>query len=138
MSRVSGEAGSVTAEVVLVTPIAIALLCLVALVGRTATAREQVDEAARDAARSASLERDPFSAEDAAMEAAHRSLDGGGFSCATSTVAVDLAAFYPGGQVRVTVSCDIALSDLGLLGIPATTRSESIAVSVIDQYRAQP
>ena len=55
MTRRRCDDGSVTTELVIVTPIAIALLCLVALVGRTATAREQVDEASRDAARSAIL-----------------------------------------------------------------------------------
>ena len=55
--RFGGDRGSVSTEMVIVAPIALALLCLVALVGRTASAREAVDSAARDAARAASFER---------------------------------------------------------------------------------
>ncbi len=135
MSRLRGDAGSVTVEVVIVTPIAIALICLVALVGRTSTAREQVDEAARDAARSASLERDAGSAQWAAESAATTSLTSGGFTCAATQIDVDTTAFYPGGQVTVTVKCDIALSDLGLIGLSGTKTVTSSSVSVVDLYR---
>lgn len=138
MTRLRGDQGSVTTEVVIVTPIAIMLLCLVALVGRTATAREQVDEAARDAARSASLERDPSAAWWAAKDSATTSLTAGGFGCASTSVDVDTSAFQPGGQVAVTVRCDIPLSDLGLLGLSGTRTVESRSVSVVDEYRGMP
>jgi Flp pilus assembly protein TadG len=130
------DAGSVSTELVIITPVAIALLCLIAFVGRTATAREQVDEAARDAARSASLQRDIPSARDAAATAAATALRDGGFTCRSTTTGIDTTAFKPGGQVTVTVRCDIALNDLGLLGLPGTRTVEADAVSVIDQYRA--
>lgn len=135
MTRLRGDCGSVTTELVIITPVAIALLCLVALVGRTATAREQVDEAARDAARAASLERDAASAEWSAETSASISMTTGGFSCAATNVDVDTAAFFPGGQVRVTVSCEIPLSDLGLVGLSGTRRVSSSSVSVVDLYR---
>jgi len=137
MNRYRRDAGVITTEVVIITPIAIALLCLVAFVGRTATAHEQVDEAARDAARSASLERDPASAWSAAQSAAATSLTSGGFTCAATGVEVDTTAFYPGGQVAVAVRCEIALSDLGLLGLSGTRSVESRSVSVVDLYRGQ-
>jgi Flp pilus assembly protein TadG len=133
--RSRGDAGSVTVEVVIITPVAIALMCLVAFVGRTSTAREQVDEAARDAARSASLERDPWSAHAAAETSATTSLTAGGFNCAATQVDVDTTAFYPGGQVSVTVRCDIPLSDLGLIGLAGTRSVQSRSVSVVDVYR---
>lgn len=136
MNRFRGDAGSVTTEVVIITPIAIALLCLVALVGRTASAREQVDEASRDAARAASLERDPVSALWAAESTAATSLTAGGFTCDATRVDVDTGAFHPGGQVSVTVSCDVPLSDLGLVGVSGTRTIESSSVSVVDQFRA--
>ena len=135
MSRLHGDDGSVTTELVIITPIAIALLCLVALVGRTSTAHEQVNEAARDAARSASFERDAGSAEDAAQMTAATSLDSGGFHCATKTVSVDTTAFYPGGQVAVTVQCEVSLSDLGLIALSGTRNVTSSAVSVVDLYK---
>ncbi len=136
MNRLRGERGSVTTEVAIIAPVAIALLCLIALVGRTATAREHVDEAARDAARAASLERDPHAAHTAATEMVTASMSGNGTVCGTTTVDIDTTAFRPGGQVAVTISCDIALGDLGLIGVPGTQTISSTAVSVVDLYRA--
>jgi len=135
MSPLRGDVGSVTTETVIVTPIAVVLLCLIAFVGRTASAHGQVDDAARDAARSASLERDAGSALAAAQRTAATSLAGNGTACAASDVSVDTAAFAPGGYVTVTVRCDVALSDLGLLGISGTRTVTSTRVSVVDQYR---
>lgn len=135
MIRLRGDAGSVTTEVVIITPVAIALLCLVALVGRTASAREQVAEASRDAARAASLERDPTSARRAAETTASTALADGGFRCDSTSVVVDTGAFEPGGQVRVTVSCDVPVSDLGLIGVSGTRTVEASAVSVVDVFR---
>ena len=133
--RLRDDRGSITTELVLITPVAIALLCLVALVGRTASAREQVNEASRDAARAASLERDPTSAVVAAESSASRSLTTQGFNCAATRVLVDTAAFTPGGQVSVRVECDVPLSDLGLIGLSGVRTVESSAVSVVDTYR---
>lgn len=133
--RLRDDCGSITTELVLITPVAIALLCLVALVGRTASAREQVDEASRDAARAASLERDPSSAVVAAESSASRSLTTRGFNCAATRVLVDTTAFTPGGQVSVRVECDVPLSDLGLIGLSGVRTVESSAVSVVDTYR---
>jgi len=135
MSRLTGDVGSVTTETVIVTPIAVVLLCLIAFVGRTASARGQVDDAARDAARAASLEREAGSALAAAQMTAATSLASNGATCAATDVVVDTAAFTPGGRVAVTVRCDIALSDLGLLGVSGTRTVTSTRVSVVDQYR---
>lgn len=135
MTHLRGDTGSVTTETVIVTPIAIVLLCLVAFVGRAGSARGQVDEAARDAARAASLERDAGSALQAAQLTAATALAGNGRACAATDVDVDTSAFRPGGHVAVTVRCDIALSDLGLLGLSGTKTVSSTRVSVVDQYR---
>lgn len=132
------DRGSATTEAVIVAPVAIVLLCLVALVGRTATAREQVDEAARDAARAASLERHAGAARSAAQDSASASLADGGFRCAATGVDVDTGRFAPGGTVAVTVRCDIPLADLGLVGIGGTRTVEARAVSVIDTWRGTP
>jgi Flp pilus assembly protein TadG len=53
------ETGGVTAELVLLTPLLILLLLLVVAFGRLAGARIEVDGAAAQAARAASIARDP-------------------------------------------------------------------------------
>lgn len=133
--RARRDRGSITVEVVIVTPVAILLLCLVAFVGRTASAREQVNESARDAARAASFERDPLAAEAAAHDAAASSLTASDTRCARTDVQVDVTSFGPDGQVAVSVTCEIPLSDLGLLGITGTREVTARSVSVLDTYR---
>jgi Flp pilus assembly protein TadG len=131
-----GDTGSITTELAIVTPIAIALLCLVALVGRTTVARAHVDGAARDAARAASFARDPASAQRDAQTAATTSLTDAGLHCASTQISADVASFGPGGQVTVTVACNISLSDLGLIGLGGTHAITATAVEPIDLYRA--
>ena len=53
------ESGSVTAELVLLTPLLILLLLFVVALGRLAGARLEVDGAAAQAARAASIAREP-------------------------------------------------------------------------------
>lgn len=135
-SRCQGDLGSVSTEMVIVTPIALALLCLVALVGRTSSARDTVNGAARDAARSASFERNADAATAAATQSATDSLDASGFHCASQNVTADISSYGPGGQVSVTVTCEVKLSDLGLLGLSGTRQVQSTSVEVIDRYKA--
>jgi hypothetical protein len=137
MKRGARDAGSVTTEVVLVTPVAIVLLCLVAFVGRVTTASEQVNEAARDASRTASLERSAAGAAVAAARAATQSLSSGGLQCADASSTVDTARFAPGGSVTVTVRCTVALDDLALLGVPGSKTLTASSTAVVDTYRSE-
>lgn len=135
-TRLQGDIGSVSTEMVIVAPIAIMLLCLVTLVGRTSSARDTVNSAARDAARAASLERNPANATTAATQSANSALAATSTRCASVSVDADVSSYGPGGQVAVTVTCDIKLSDLGLLGLSGTKAVSARAVEVIDQYKA--
>jgi Flp pilus assembly protein TadG len=130
------DRGSVTTEMVIMVPVAIALLCLVALVGRTTTARQVLDGAARDASRAASLQRDSTSAQQTALGSADTAISESGLRCVSVTVELDTSRFEPGGQVTAHVACDISLSDLGLLGLPGSRRVSATATSVLDTYRA--
>jgi len=137
MSRLAPrDRGSVTTEMVLVVPIAIALLCLVALVGRTTTTRQVLDGAARDASRAASQQRDPTSARLAALDSATSTITQSGLRCASTSIELDTDRFAPGGQVTAHVACEVNLSDLGLLGLPGSRRVTAAATSVLDTYRA--
>lgn len=135
-TRLHGDIGSVSTEMVIVAPIAVLLLCLITLVGRTSSARDTVNSAARDAARSASLERNPNNATAAATQSASAALASSSTRCASVSVDADVTSYGPGGQVAVTVTCDIKLSDLGLLGLSGTRAVTARAVEVVDQYRA--
>ena len=104
------DRGSSTVELVVVTPIVIALLLLVVAFGRYAHGRQLVEQAAAAAARAASLSPTAVLAGDRARRAAAASLSDAGVSCASMDAAVDAADFRAGGTVTVTVTCRADLS----------------------------
>lgn len=132
------ECGSATAELVLLTPLVVGLLLMIVAFGRFAQSRSEVDEAARDAARAASIARSTTSARTAAEQAAAATLQAGGVSCRTMTIDLDLADFRPGGNVAARIACVTDLADVSLLRLPGSKTFSATSVSVIDTYRAMP
>ena len=130
------ESGSVATELVLLTPLLILMLLFVVALGRTVSARMEVDGAAAQAARAASIARDPATATAMAEQAATTALGSDHVTCADLAVTTDTAAFAPGGQVAVTVTCTVDLADLVGLRLPASQSISSTATSVIDTYRS--
>jgi len=135
-ARARGDAGAATTELVLVTPLLVVLLLFVVFCGRVAGAKGDVVGAARDAARAASIERDPDSARAAGEATAGEALQRQAIGCATLNTSVDVSNFGPGGTVTVTLSCSIRVSDLTLLALPGTKTLTSTVVEVIDVYRS--
>ena len=132
------EDGSAAVEVVLITPILIALLILMVMLGRIEAARATVDAAARNAARAASLTADPTSAATAGADAADASTRTAGLHCQplTTTITTDSGL---GGSVVANVSCTVALGDLATgLHLPATRTITARFAAPIDQYRSDP
>lgn len=134
--RVRAEEGSATAELVILTPLLILLLLFVVALGRLAGARGDVDGAAAQAARAASIARDPTAATAAATQAAQMALASQHVTCAHLGVAVDTTAFTPGGNVAVTVSCSVDLSALTGLHLPAHETVTDRFVEPVDRYRS--
>jgi Flp pilus assembly protein TadG len=130
------ERGSVTVELVLLTPLLILLLLFVVALGRLSGARLDVDGAAAQAARAASIARDPSTATAMAQQTATAALGSDHVTCAQLTVNTDTSQFAPGGSVAVTVTCHVALSDLTGLRLPASESVTSTASSVVDTYRS--
>lgn len=132
------ERGSAAVELVLLVPVLVMLLLLVVTVGRFASARGLVDDAAQQAARAASLTRNPDTAEKTARTTAQHALDGAGVACASLAVTVDTSRFAPGGRVRVTVACTVSLAEMGALGVPGHRTLTASASSVLDVHRGTP
>lgn len=131
-----GERGSVTVELVLLTPLLILMLLFVVALGRLASARLQVDSAAGQAARAASLARDPAAATAQARQTAAGTLTGQHHTCTTVTVTTDTSRFTAGGTVAVTVRCTVSLTDLAGLRLPSSTTVTARSVEPLDIYRA--
>jgi Flp pilus assembly protein TadG len=135
--RAGGEDGAVATELVLLTPLLVVMLVFVVALGRLVSARIQVDGAAAQAARAASIARSPTTAATVARQTATDALSSDHVTCAALTVTTDTARFAPGGQVAVTVTCAVALSDLVGLRLPPTEQITSTSTSVVDTYRAE-
>ena len=128
--RSVGESGSALEAVI--GGFTFALIVVILAVGyATRAASNQVEDAAREAARSAATRPDPATAADIANDTVHANLDQ---LCATVDVASDLTDFHPGGSVTVTVTCLAPLARLGPIAGPDRTVVSS-ATEVVDRYR---
>lgn len=130
------EAGSAAVELTLLTPLLLMFLLVVVALGRMATARADVDGAARDVARAASMARDPFAAQQSSRDVAAATLAERGVTCRSLEVTVDTSAFRAGGWVAADVTCSVDLADLALLRLPGTKAVHARFVAPVDSLRA--
>jgi len=132
-----GERGAVALELVVLTPVLVIALWLVGVFAmRMMLADAQVDSAARDAARAATIARTPRAAQAAAAEAAAATLAQAKPQCQAVQTLTDTRDFEPGGSVQVTVRCVLRLRDLGMLGLEATPTVSSTYLAPVDVFRA--
>jgi Flp pilus assembly protein TadG len=131
----STQRGGATVELVLVTPLLLAMALFAVLAGRLTEARAEVDGAARDAARAASIARGPTAARDAAHATAEATLAERRLTCRALDVRVDTGAFRAGGHVAVQLACTVDLGDLSLLRIPGTRTIQTRFVAPLDTFR---
>ena len=140
--KLHDERGSIPVETVIVVPALALFLLLIILGGRVAIARNAVEAAAADAARSASIARTAPAAHRSAAQRAASSLKNQAVTCSHTNVVVDVGGFsVPVGvaaSVAVTVVCDVNVADLsGMAGLPGTVRVESTMSSPLDTFRGR-
>jgi Flp pilus assembly protein TadG len=135
-----GSGPAVSAAILM--PVFALVLLAVAAGGRVSNASDATDQAARAAARIASIQRDPNTAESAATDAARSALRSRGLSCGAVTVAVNTDGLRsPLGQpstVTATVSCQVKLAELAFPGIPGDRTVTATFTSPVDQNRERP
>lgn len=129
------ERGSIAVEVAVIAPALVFLMLLDVYAGKVSEADGNVERAASDAARAASLRQDPGDATTDAQDTAAANLAAAGVPCLTLTTDVDTDDFAPGGTVTVTVRCEASMEDVTLLGVPGRRTFTATAVEVIDTYR---
>lgn len=132
--------GSASVELALwAAPVAVVLGLLLGA-GRVVMADGQVEQAAAEAARTASIARTAGAALNEAQAAAYDSLAATGPAClGGGNVAVDVSEFSapPGvpAQVSVTVTCTVTFDELGIPVLDGTRTLSATAVSPLDIYR---
>jgi Flp pilus assembly protein TadG len=129
------ETGSVTTEVVLLTPVLLLLLGFVVMAGRIGEVDAAVANAAQQAARAATIVASPAAAHAAAATTARANLEARGLACTTADISVDTSRFGAGGDVGVVVTCTVGLGDVAFTGLPGSRTARARAVEVIDTYR---
>ncbi len=134
-ARRGSERGSATVELVLLSPLLIALGLFVVLCGRLVSAQLDVDAAAHSAARAASLAHNPSTAYRDALAAATDTLTGRAVACQSVEVVVDTAGMRPDGAVTVSVTCRVGLGDLALLGVPGSRAITARSTVPVDRFR---
>lgn len=122
-------------ELALLTPLLVAFMMVMVGLGRVVEAQSQVDGAARDAARAASLGRTRPGADAAATSAAEQTLSGHKWCRKQPSTSVDFSQWGRGGQVSVAVRCEIDLAGLSLIGFSPTKTMTGTATAPIDTLR---
>lgn len=127
------DRGSLALELSIITPAIVALLWMMISAGRVAESASKVEGAARDGARAASINHNAIPRQ-AAENAVQNSLTANGVTC-VGPPEVQMTSEHgerpqPGDQVRVQVTCRVAL----LWGGANATVSRT-GVSVLDTYR---
>jgi len=130
------EEGNAAVEPVVRTAVVMIFVLLAVAFGRYEATRTQVIGAARAAAEAAAVMPSVYQASSAASAAAMPELTGDGAACTRSDVTTDTQDFVAGGDVSVTVTCTVELSDLGVPGLPGVTTMVVTQVAPIDPYRA--
>lgn len=126
-------------EFVIVAPAIMLVIGFVVVAGRIVEAREAISNAAQDSSRIASISRTPGAAQSNALTEAYADLRTSDVSCQKLSISVDTSDFAtPVGTpatVRVTVTCGLSFTYLGIPGLPGTHTESFSFVSVIDRYR---
>ncbi len=131
--------GSTTLELVVWAPGLLLMIGLLIVAGRVNSAHAAVEQAAVDAARTASSARSAAGARHMAQASAEKTLAAQGLQCTTTTVVLDTSGFgtRPGqsATVTATVTCPVRLSDLSVSGLPGTRTVSHTATSSLDTFR---
>jgi Flp pilus assembly protein TadG len=141
------ESGSMTVELVVLTPVLVLFALFAIAVGRYEMARDQVIGAARAGAEAASVASSPSQADAVARAAAMSGADNLGHTCSNLKVTTDTSDFATEnsigvegsvsveGSVGVTVACQVSYSGLLFPGMPGSTMVRAVQTAPIDPYR---
>ncbi len=127
-------------ETAIILPILLGFVGLLVVLAGGALAQMTVTSAAAQAARAASLERDPVSAISAARGVAASTLAQSSTDCSSVDVSVNAAGLRAAIGVRavvdVTVTCLVEFN-MGLPGFPDSQRLSATRSSPVDTYRGR-
>ncbi len=136
--RGQDDRGSAVVELVALLPIYMMCSVAVVFVGKRNNSSANIEEAARSAARTISIARNPEGAVGKAHDVAAKMAHEGSAFCTHMTFPPP--DFKPPvgddpGEVTVTIQCDVDLSEATLIHVPGHRELTATATEVIDKYR---
>jgi Flp pilus assembly protein TadG len=134
-ARRAGDRGTATAELVVLMVVFFTFVAAIVFAGRVTVGAAQVEAAARSAARTISIARDPEGTIDRARDQAATIAGLGTAACSSMqfTPVIDRSA--DPAEVRVEVACTVDLSEITLIAVPGSFTVDATAVEVIDRHR---
>lgn len=128
------QRGSITLEAVLIAPALLALALVIAVASSISGAQGDIDDAAWEAARAASLTRSASDGQAAADRAVSDRLNGRRPRCQDRTLNLDTTRFAPGGAAAVTLTCHLRLAN-GLPFLPGVVTIRARSAQPLEHYR---
>ncbi|MGH9169601.1 MAG: TadE/TadG family type IV pilus assembly protein [Acidimicrobiales bacterium] len=129
------DRGSSAAELVVITPLLMALIGVFVFAGRLVLARQDVDDAARTALDAAVTMPDATGANTMAGITAYLTLAPDDTLCSDGRTTLDTSDFAPGGIASVQVSCVISMPRLAFAGVPSSVVVTATRSGPIEPYR---
>jgi Flp pilus assembly protein TadG len=148
--RSTSESGSTSLEMVLLAPVLLSVMLLIAALGRYSHVEGSVDQAAADAARSATATRDLDAAKTAVQATIDADLSSAPTNCRNTenhvvTTSQDdkfeaSSAYDPDALnvLTVTVSCQVDVSDLSFIGFGSLTVTRTFSSPIPANYGTYP
>ena len=130
------ERGSLTVELVVLTPVLVVIAMAILVFGRVSEARQQVVEASRAGAEAAAVLPTVGTAQWVGAINAVINLIGRTHTCAHVAISTDTSHFTADGYVTVHVACQVLLSDITFPGMPGSTVVLASATAPLDPYRS--
>jgi len=134
--RCRDDRGSLTVELVVLTPVLLVVALVTLVFGRITEARQQVVEASRAGAEAAAILPTVGTAQWVGAINAVINLIGRTHTCAHVSIVTDTSRFVAGGVVTVHVTCTVLLSDIAFPGVPGSTVVQASATAPLDPYRS--
>ncbi len=134
------DQGSMSVELVILTPVFLLFLLLVVACGRYVDLNGELQATTRDAARAASIQRSAVLAQGAANAIVAQGLPARA-NCQPVQVNYQPApAGNPGtiGSVTTSLTCTVSYDQLGLLGLPGSATLSNESTAPLDNYRRMP
>jgi hypothetical protein len=133
------DRGSASGELVVLASATFLFVAGIVFAGRVNISAIHVEGAARAAARTLSLARDPADVVDQAREEAEAAVGVGSPLCRSMDFS-DVVTTSPESGLRsvtVEIACEVDLAQASLIGVPASLTVSSSATEVIDRYREE-